>query len=60
MVPETWSITDRILCHFGPFFVFLPPNNPKNQNFEKMKKAPGGIIILHMCTITENHVMYGS
>ena len=38
MVPEIWSITDRIFCHFGPFFSFLPPNNLQNQNFEKMKK----------------------
>ena len=36
---------------FGPFFVFLPPNNPKNQNFENMRKKDD-IIILHICTIT--------
>ena len=24
MVPEIWSMTDRIFCHFGPFFAFLP------------------------------------
>ena len=23
--PEIWSTTDRILCHFGPFFAPLPP-----------------------------------
>ena len=46
-----------ILDHFLPFY---PPNNPKNQNFEKMKKTPGDIIILHMCIINENHMMYGS
>ena len=39
---------------------FYPPNNPENQNFEKMKKILGDIIILHMCTINENHVMYDS
>ena len=22
MVPEVWSVTDRIFCHFGPFFAF--------------------------------------
>ena len=43
MVTEIWSATDRIFCHFGPFFaLYSPPpthpNNPKNQNFEKMKK----------------------
>ena len=24
----------------GPFFALYPPNNPENQNFEKMKKLP--------------------
>ena len=33
-------MTSRIFCHFGPFFALLPPNNLKNQNFEKMKKPP--------------------
>ena len=30
MVPEIWNATDRISCLFGPGFVLLPPNNPKN------------------------------
>ena len=34
--------------------------DPKNQNFETMKKVPEDIIILHMCTINESHMMYGS
>ena len=45
------------------FLPFCPPNNMKNQNFEKLKKKkkkPGDIIILHMCTINDNHMMYGS
>ena len=42
------------------FLHFYPLNNPENQNFEKMKKIPGDIIILHMCTINQNHMMYGS
>ena len=46
-----------ILDHFLPFH---PPNNPKNQHFEKMKNTPGGNIILHKCTINDNHMMYGS
>ena len=29
----------QIFYQFGPFFALLPPNNPKNQNFEKMKKS---------------------
>ena len=38
---------------------FLPFQSPKNQNFEKMKKAAGDIIILHMYTKNENHMRYG-
>ena len=60
IVPGISSVTDRISCHFGPFFVLLPPNNPKNQNFEKMKKLPGDITILHICTINDNHMLYSS
>ena len=115
MVPEIWSATDIIFCHFGPFlpfyppmdsgnkndqknekkhlkilsfykhkwqsydvwflkyrvhqtnfFVildhflpFYPPNNPKNQNFEKMKKTPGDII-LYKCTKNHDHMLYCS
>ena len=42
------------------FFSFYPPNNPKNQNFEKLKKMSGDIITLHMCTTNDTHIMYGS
>ena len=41
MVPEIWSVTERRFPHFETFSSFLTvfcPNNPKNQNFEKMKK----------------------
>ena len=37
-VPEIQSETDKIFCHFGPFFTILSPNNMENQNFEKIKK----------------------
>ena len=58
-----------IFDHLLPFY---PPNNPENQNFEKMKKMPVDIIILHMkkmpgniiishkCTINDNYMMYDS
>ena len=46
---------------WGHFLPFLPTNNLENQNFEKIKKkTPGDIIILHMCTANDNHMMYGS
>ena len=35
---------------------FYPPNNPENQTFEKMKKTPGGIMILNVSIINENHI----
>ena len=57
MAPEISGTTDIIVCHFGLFFALLPPtspNNPENNNFEKVKKAPGDIIILHMSTINKN------
>ena len=41
------------------FLPFYPPNSPKNQNFEKMKKTPGDII-LHMCTKNYDQMMYSS
>ena len=46
-----------ILDHF---LIFCPSNNPENQNFEKMRKASGGAIILHMCTKTRDHMIYAS
>ena len=51
-VPDIWSTTDWIFCHLDYSLPFYPPNT-ENQNFEKMKKLPEDIIILHMCTINE-------
>ena len=56
MVPEIWRVF-VILDNFLPFYI---PNNPENQNFEKMKKAIGDVIILDMRTKNHNHMMYGS
>ena len=52
-----WTEFFVILEHFSHFY---PHNNPKNQNFEKMKKPTGDIIILHRCNIDYNHIIYGS
>ena len=46
-----------ILDHFLHFY---PPNNPKNQKFGKMRKPSRDIITLNVCTINNNHIMYGS
>ena len=58
MVPEILRTKDRIFCHFEPFFAHLPTKNPKNQNFEKMKKASADIIISHKCTKNHDHMLY--
>ena len=59
-----YKVQQTIFCLFGPFLALsrppLPPDNLENQNFEKLKKITGDIIILQMCTINDNHLMYGS
>ena len=45
---------------FCPLSPPPPPMDPENQNFEKMKKTPGDIIILQICTINDNYMIYGS
>ena len=49
MVPEIWSTTDRIFCHFGPFLPFYPTNNPQNQDFHKNFKRHLEILSFYKC-----------
>ena len=64
MIYGSWDIKNKGQSFFlilGPFLPFDPHNNPKNQYFEKIKKkTPKDIIILHLCTTNDNHIMYGS
>ena len=55
-----YGATGRIFLSFWTVFFlpFNPPNNPKNQNVEKMKITRGDII-LHTCTIDGSDMMYG-
>ena len=55
MVPAIWSAMDRIFVILDCFLPFYPLNNPKNKNFEKLKKALGDIIILYKCTKNRDH-----
>ena len=55
MVSEIWNVTDWI---FLTLDYFLPFYSPKNHSFDKMKKTTQDIIILYMCTINKNHMMY--
>ena len=48
---------------FRPFFPFYhPPNDPENDNFEKKRKKCLEILsfYIYMCTINEDHMIYGS
>ena len=56
IVPEIRSETDRIVCHFRPFFALLPSPLPLmipkikilKKKKKKMKKMPGDIIVLQI------------
>ena len=43
-----YGVRQMIFVIFGNFFSLLPPNNLQNQNFERMKKASGDVIILYI------------
>ena len=60
LVPLISSTMDRFFVILDNFLPFYSPNNPKNQNFEKLTKMPSDIIIFQMCTINDNHVMFCS
>ena len=45
---------------FCPFTSPNPFNSPKNQNFTKVKKVLGDIIIFHICTKNYNQMKHGS
>ena len=57
MVFEIWRATE-FSANLDYFLHFYHRNNLENQNFEKLEKIPGDTI-LHMCTINENHMIYG-
>ena len=62
MLAQIWSACkDIIFCHFRPLFAFLLNYWPQPLKFgKKCKKTPGHIILLQMCTINQDHMMYGS
>ena len=52
MIQSRYRVWQTEIGNHESVFVLYPPppKNPKNQNFEKMKKIAGDIIILHNCT----------
>ena len=57
-----WGVCDK--CNYWSFWAifcpFTPRNIPKNQNFEKIKKMPGDIIILHKSIKNYDQMVYDS
>ena len=45
----------NFLSFWTVFCPFTSPKDLENENFEKTRKKPGEIIILHMRTINDNH-----
>ena len=62
---DTWFLKCKvqqieIFVIMGHFLPFQPPLTIQKIKILKLKKTPGDIIILHICTINGNHMMYGS
>ena len=65
MMHDSWDIEryrQFFLSFWTIFCLFTPPPPLISQKFKikNIKIKPGDVIILHMCTINNNHVMYGS
>ena len=57
----SWDMgCDRHLSFWATFYPFTQLLTLKIKIWTKWKKNPGDIILLHLCTINENHMMYGS
>ena len=63
MALEIWSETDRIFCHFGPFFtlsslLIIPKIKILKKKWNKCLEISSSDV--YMCTINEDHTIYGS
>ena len=54
LLGHNFLLVQAIYCFFAPLLT------PKTKIWKKCKKAPGHIILLQMCTINQDHIMYGS
>ena len=51
MVPEVWNATDRMFCHFGPFFALFGGGPPlTTQRIKILKKWKNCLEILSLYT----------
>ena len=62
MIYGSWNVRcgrQKFLTFWDIFCLFSPLKTWKIKILT-LKKTPGDIIILHICTINDNHMMYGS
>ena len=60
---DIWFLKYKVQQKFSTFQVIYCPFSPLTIwkiKFLTLKKTPGGIIILHIFTINDNHMIYGS
>ena len=60
MLPEIWSATDTFFLSFLTIFCSFTSLLTQKIKIWKKCKRPGDIILLHMCTINEDHMIYVS
>ena len=58
--PEIRGATDRNILSFWAIFCLFSPLTTWKIKTLKLKKTAVDIIILHICTINDNHMIYGS
>ena len=60
MVPEMWSVTDRVLHNFGPFFPLLSHLWPGKSKLKKNEKNSWSFIFLHIIFLHNVHYKWQS
>ena len=53
------GMQQNFLSFWAIFLPFYSPSNPENRDFAKIKNTPGDIVILHMCTFRDDHIING-
>ena len=61
MIYGSWNIRCNRQAFLSFWAIFCPftPLTTRKIKILKLKKTPGDIIILHICPMNDNHMMYG-
>ena len=60
MLTQIWRVARHNFLSFQAIFCFFAQLlTPTIKIWKKIKKTPGHITLLHMCTINQDHTMYG-